>query len=139
MELLLLLAFTELLSVSISFLFDNLGRFDDFWVVGEVGLVCFGGEVTRFCDVVLATWGAEITSLPCPLAVGRRVRGRLGGLGEGSGFTFPKAEGTASGWLHRATITTISWQWKDNRSVPSGSIMDKMMQKQVIFLALIPY
>ncbi|KDP38711.1 hypothetical protein JCGZ_04064 [Jatropha curcas] len=38
--------------------------------------------------------------------------------GEGLVRLTPKVEGTALGWLHRAAITSLSWQWKDNGSVP---------------------
>ncbi|KAI5345266.1 hypothetical protein L3X38_013143 [Prunus dulcis] len=33
------------------------------------------------------------------------------------GHLVSRAEGTAQGWLHRATTTSRSWQWKDNGSV----------------------
>ncbi|KAL2253411.1 UNVERIFIED_CONTAM: hypothetical protein Sindi_0135800 [Sesamum indicum] len=32
-----------------------------------------------------------------------------------------RAEGTASGWFHRAAITSRSLQWKDNEPAPLGS------------------
>ncbi|KAL0443141.1 UNVERIFIED_CONTAM: hypothetical protein Slati_2036800 [Sesamum latifolium] len=41
--------------------------------------------------------------------------------GEGLGLVALRAEGTASGWLHRAAITSRSLQWKDNGSVLLGS------------------
>ncbi|ONI22657.1 hypothetical protein PRUPE_2G142600 [Prunus persica] len=33
------------------------------------------------------------------------------------GHLVSRAEGTAQGWLNRATTTSRSWQWKDNGSV----------------------
>ncbi|EEF34888.1 conserved hypothetical protein [Ricinus communis] len=44
------------------------------------------------------------------------------GLGEGPGSMGPRAEGTALGWFHRAAITSLSWQWKDNGPVLPGAI-----------------
>ncbi|CAA0812978.1 Abscisic acid receptor PYL8 [Striga hermonthica] len=38
-------------------------------------------------------------------------------LGEGSGLSARRAEGTASGWPHRAARTSRSLQWKDNGPV----------------------
>lgn len=48
--------------------------------------------------------------------------GELGpaGLGEGPGLLPLRAEGTASGWPHRAASTSHSMQWKDNGSVLLG-------------------
>ncbi|KAL0300956.1 UNVERIFIED_CONTAM: hypothetical protein Sradi_6372400 [Sesamum radiatum] len=43
-------------------------------------------------------------------------------LGESLGFMALRVEGTASGWFHRAAITSRSLQWKDNEPVPLGSI-----------------
>jgi len=40
---------------------------------------------------------------------------------EDLGVSAPRVEGIAWGWSHRAAITSRSWQWKDNGSVPSGS------------------
>ncbi|KAK4386805.1 hypothetical protein Sango_2551100 [Sesamum angolense] len=43
-------------------------------------------------------------------------------LGESLGFMALRVEGTASGWFHRAAITSRSLQWKDNEPVPLGFI-----------------
>ena len=42
-------------------------------------------------------------------------------LSEDLGVSALRVEGIAWGWSHRAAITSRSWQWKDNGSVPSGS------------------
>ncbi|CAA3007604.1 Hypothetical predicted protein, partial [Olea europaea subsp. europaea] len=57
------------------------------------------------------------------------------GSSESLSCLVPRAEETASGWLHRAAITSPSLQWKDNRPV----LLDPEKSDVLVLIGLSPF